>query len=168
MENGDVCLTDCATTHTILRDKRYFLSLTLTSGNVISISGTSNLIEGSGRANIMLPKGTRFHINDALYSRKSIRNLLSFKDIRRNGYHIETINDGNKECLSITSIVFGKKLVVETLSAFSIGLYHTTIKPIESYVVVNQKFNDPKPFVLWHDRLGHPGSSMVRRIIENS
>ena len=77
------------------------------------------------------------------------------------------MNDGNKECLYITSIVYGKKLVVETLLAFSIGLYHTTIKPIESYVVMNQKFNNPKTFVLWHDRLSHPGSSMMRKIIEN-
>ena len=161
MDDGDVCLVDRATTHTILRDKRYFLSLTLTSGNVSTISGTSNLIEGSERVNIMLPKGTRLHINDALYSSKSIINLLNFKDIRRNEYHIETMNDGNKECHYITSIVSCKKLVVETLLAFSIGLYHTTIKPIELYVVVNQKFNDPKTFVLWHDKLGHLGSSMM-------
>ena len=100
-----------------------------------TISGTSNLIKGSERANIM--KGTRFHINDALYSIKSTRNFLSFKDIRRNEYHIETMNDDNKEFLYITSIVYGKKLVVETLSAFSTGLYHKIIKPIESYVVVN-------------------------------
>ena len=137
MDDGDVCLADYATTYTILWDKRYFLSLTLTSGNVSTISGTTNLIEGSGRSNIMLPKGTRFHINDALYSSKSTRNLLSFKDICINRYHIETMNDGNKECLYITSIVSGKKLVIETLLAFSTGLYHTTIKPIESYVVVN-------------------------------
>ena len=168
MDDGDVCIADCATTHTILQDKIYFLSLTLTSGNVSTIYGTSNLIEGFERANIMLQKGTRFHINNALYSRKSTRNLLSFKDIRRNGYHIETMKNGNKECLYITSIVSIKKLVVETLSTFSTGLYHTTIKPIESYVIVNQKFNDPKTFVLWHDMLGHPGSSMMRRIIENS
>ena len=133
-----------------------------------TISGTNNLIEGSERANIMLPKGTRFHINDALYSSKSTRNLLSFKYIRKKGYHIETMNDDNKECLYITSIVYGKKLVVETLLAFSIGLYHTTIKPIESYVGVNQKFNDLKTFVLWHNMLGYPGSSMMIRIIENS
>ena len=75
------------------------------------------------------------------------------------------MNDKNKECLYITSIVYGKKLVVETLLAFSTGMSHTNIKPIESYVVVNQKFNDPKTFVFWHDRLGHPGSSMMRRII---
>ena len=78
------------------------------------------------------------------------------------------MNDGNKVCLYITSIVSGKKLVVEILSAFSTRLYHTTIKPIELYAVVNQKFNNPKTFVLWHDMLGHHGSSMMRRIIENS
>ena len=116
----------------------------------------------------MPPNGAGFHINDALYSSKSTRNLFSFKDIRRNGYHIEIMNDGNKECFYINAIVSGKKLVVETLSALSTGLYHTTIRPIESYVVVNQKFNDPKTFVLWHDRLGHPRSSMMKRIIENS
>ena len=58
----------------------------------------------------MLPDGTRFHINDALYSRKSTRNLLNFKDIRKNGYHIETVNEGNKESLYITSIIYGKKI----------------------------------------------------------
>ena len=125
-------------------------------------------IEKNIEMNFTDAKGVDLSYYDALYSSKSTRNLLSFKDIRRNGYHIETMNDGNKECLYITSIVYGKKHVVETLSAFSTGLYHTTIKPIESYVVVNQKFNDPKTFILWHDRLGHPGSSMMRRIIENS
>ena len=39
------------------------------------------------------------------------------------------MNDGNKECLYITSIVYDKKLVVETLLAFSIVLYHTVTPP---------------------------------------
>ena len=95
MNEGNVCLVDCATTHTILRDKRYFLDLTLTNANVSTISGTTNLIEGFGRVNITLPNGTRFHINDVLYFSKSTRNLLSFKDICINGYHIETMNEGN-------------------------------------------------------------------------
>ena len=85
----------------------------------------------------MLPNGTRLHIDDVLYSRKSTRNLLSFKDIRKNGYHIETMHEGNEECLYITSIVYGKKFIMEKLSSYYSGLYHTNIKPIESYVVVN-------------------------------
>ena len=101
----------------------------------------------------MLQNRTRFHINDALYYSKSTRNLLSFKNIRKNGYYIKIMNEGNKESLYITSIIYRKKIVAEKLPAFSSGLYHTTIKPIESYAVMNQKFNDPKIF-------GHPESSM--------
>ena len=47
------------------------------------------------------------------------------------------MNEGNTECLYITSIVFGKNLIVEKLLAFSFELYHTIIKLIESYIVVN-------------------------------
>ena len=104
--------------HTILRDKIYFLDLALTNVNVSTIFGTANLIKGSIRANIMLSNGTRFHINDALYSSKSTKNLLSFKDIRRNRYHIETMNKGSKKCFYITSIVSSKKLKMEK---FSVG-----------------------------------------------
>ena len=82
----------------------------------------------------MLPNGTRFHMNDALYSSKSTRNLLSFKDIRRNGYYIETMNEGNIECLYITSIVYEKKFIMEKLLAYSSGLYYTNIMFIKSYV----------------------------------
>ena len=69
----------CNHTHN-LQEKRYFLELTLIKAHVSTISGTINLVEGFGRANITLPNGTRFHINDALYSSKSRRNLLNFKD----------------------------------------------------------------------------------------
>ena len=76
------------------------------------------------------------------------------------------MNEGNKESFYITSIISRKNIIAEKFSAFSSRLYHTTIKPIESYAVMNQKFNDPKIFTLWHNRLGYPGSSMMRRIIE--
>ena len=38
----------------------------------------------------------------------------------------------------------------------------------QKFAKVNQKFTDPRSFVVWHDRLGHPGVIMMRRIIENS
>ena len=74
--------------------------------NVSTISGTTNLVEDSEKVNIMLSNGTRFYINDTLYSSKSRRNMLSFKDIRRNGYHIETVNEDNVEYFYITSIIW--------------------------------------------------------------
>ena len=88
MNENDLCLANYATTYIILWDKIYFLEFTLIKVNVSTISGTTNLVEDSERVNIMLSNGTRFYINDTLYSSKSRRKLLNFKDIRRNGYHI--------------------------------------------------------------------------------
>ena len=92
INHEDICVIDSGTTHAIFKDEKYFSYLLRRKANVTTISGNSNLIEGSGRATIFLPKGTKLVIEDALFSSKSPRNLLSFKDIRRNGYHVETIN----------------------------------------------------------------------------
>ena len=54
------------------------------------------------------------------------------------------------------------------LPVFSSGLYYTNISTIEAHAIVNQKFTDENNFIVWHDRLGHPGSIMMRRIIKNS
>jgi hypothetical protein len=107
MIGEDLCLADSCTMHTILRNKKYFQYLISNKVSVNIISGSSNLIEGSGRANIILPKGTKFCIDDALYFFKSIRNLISFKDICLNGYHVETTNESSDKNLYITSIISG-------------------------------------------------------------
>ena len=168
MTREDFCLANSATTHTILKDKKYFQILKLCKANFNTISGSSNLIEGSGRAIIMLSKDTKLCIDDVLYASKSSRNLLSFKDIRYNGYHIETNNEDSEKFLYITSIVSGQKLILEKLSIFSFGLYYTTMRTIETNVAIHQRCLDPMIFMLWHDCLEHPGSIMMRRIIENS
>ena len=78
------------------------------------------------------------------------------------------MNHDENEYLLITSIIYGQKCIFEQLPSVSRGLYQTTIRSIESYVVMNQKFNDSNAFLLWHERLGHPGISMMRRIVQNS
>ena len=140
----------------------------MAEANVSTISGDANLIEGSGKANILLSGGTKFIINDAKFSSRSKKNLLSFRDIRRNGYHIETSNEKDVEYLYITSIVSGNKYILEKLPAYSSGLYYTFINTIESHVVMSKELLNPSTFIIWHDRLGHPSSIMMRRIIENS
>ncbi|KAL4652202.1 hypothetical protein ACB092_01G216500 [Castanea dentata] len=102
------------------------------------------LNESSGRAIIMLPNGTKLCIDDALHSSKSSRNLLSFKAIRFNGYHIETNKEGSEEFLYITSIVSSQKLILEKLSIFSSGLYYTTIRIVETNIAIHQNCLDPK------------------------
>ena len=95
----------------------------------------------------MLPYGTIFHINDDLYLVRSRRNLLSFKYIRHNGYHIETTYDNNKEYLCFTHIVSSQKLVTEKLPTFSLGLYYTTITTTELNMVMSQKLSHPNIFM---------------------
>ena len=68
-----------------------------------------------------MSNGTKLCIDETLYSCQAKRNLLSFGDIRRNSYHIETTNDDKEEYLYITSTssLTGKKVVLENLQ-----LYH--------------------------------------------
>ena len=144
----DFCLVDSAKTLTILKDEKYFQQLTLSKVYVNTISGSLNQTEGFERANIMLPKGTKICIDDTLYSSKSRRNLVSFKDLRYNGYHIETNNEASEKYFYIILMVSGQKLVLEKLSIFfSLGLYYTTMRTIETNVAVHQKCSKP----LTHD-----------------
>jgi hypothetical protein len=94
----------------------------------------------------MLQKGTKNCIDNALYSFKSRRNLLSCKDIRYNGYHIKTNNEGNEEYFYITLMVLGQKLTLETLHVFSSRLCYTTMKTIETNVTMHQKCPYPNIF----------------------
>ena len=115
INNEDICLVDSATTHTILKDTKYFSYLLMQEANVSTISGSTNLIEGSGRATLLLDGGTQLYIDDALYYSESQRNLLSFKDIRRNGYHVETTNEENVEYLYITCKISDKKMHIRKI-----------------------------------------------------
>ena len=80
------------------------------------------MIEDFGRAIVILPKGTKLIINNAMFYPKSKRNLLSFKDIRENGYHIQSIDEINLEYLGITKYVSGQTCVIEKFSALFSGL----------------------------------------------
>ncbi|KAG4188552.1 hypothetical protein ERO13_A08G171550v2, partial [Gossypium hirsutum] len=104
--------------------------------HVNTILGSSKLIEGSGRAIILLPKCTKFFIADALYSTNSQINLLSFKDIRLNGYHIETMNEKNMN-IYILQMLNMERNMLERLLAFLSGLYYTHVSAIKTRVTTN-------------------------------
>ena len=44
-------------------------------------------------------------------------------------------------------------------------MYCVMIKAVETYSTIFWRLVNPDQFGLWHDRLGHPGASMMRRII---
>ena len=168
MAEEEICLLDSATTNTILRETRYFQTLTKKTGNIMTIAGSNAHIVGTGSATLVLPMGTQIFVKDAILYPDAKRTLLSFKDIRANGFHVETELEHGAEYLLITKLDGFQKQVVEKLPSSPLGLYYTYIKPAEEYIVMKTIFRNLESFRIWHDRLGHPGLVMMRRIINNS
>jgi hypothetical protein len=54
----EMYLVDSCTTNSILREIKYFQTLTRRTGNILIIAGCDMNIVGSGRATIVLPMGT--------------------------------------------------------------------------------------------------------------
>jgi hypothetical protein len=77
----EICLVDSYTKNSILRETKYFQTLTRRSRNVLIIDGRDVMIVGFGRATIMFPNGTQVTIGDALLYPDSTRTLISFRDI---------------------------------------------------------------------------------------
>ncbi|KAL0293473.1 UNVERIFIED_CONTAM: Copia protein [Sesamum radiatum] len=78
------------------------------------------------------------------------------------------MNKDGIEYLYLTTYKTGLKQVLERMRAYTPGLYGTLISSVETHSITNPKLVDQSTFTLWHDRLGHPGKTMMYRIIENS
>ena len=55
------------------------------------------MIIGFGKATLIFPMGTQLTIEDTLLHPNSNNTLLSYKNIRHKGFHMETDNDNNNE-----------------------------------------------------------------------
>jgi hypothetical protein len=157
----ELCLMDSCTTNSILREIKYFQTLKKRWK-----SFEHAVIVGSGRATITLPMGTEIVIEDALLYPDSTRTLLSFRDIRQNGFHIET-HDENQEFLFLTKPNKYGKRICEKILSLMFGLYYTYIKTI-AHVAYKVIFQNVDPLQIWHDRLGHPDIGMMRKTTSNS
>jgi hypothetical protein len=111
--------------------------------------------------------GTQITIKDVLFYPDSTRTLLSFRDVRKNGFHVETYMDNKEEFLFFTKLTRYGKQICEKITSLQTGLYFTYIKPIEHVAdkIISQ---DVDTFRNWHDRLGHLGIGMIKKIIGNS
>ena len=140
---GDLCIPDSGTTHTILKNRDYFSEIKPTEAVVKIISGPVDLIEGIGKAKFLLPNRTKFTIDEALFSPKSTRNLLSFDDIYRIGCDTQSVTINGNKYLNIISYKSGKIQVLERLPKLPTGLHYTYIHVIESHMTVKEKSYDP-------------------------
>ena len=136
MAKAEIFLVDSGTTNRILRETRYFQTLTKKNGNIMTIARNNAHIVGTETATLVLPMGTQIFVKDALLYPNSKCTLLSFKDIRANGFHVETEIEHGTEYLLITKFDGYQKRVVERLPSSPSGLYYMYIKPTEEYVVM--------------------------------
>jgi peptide/histidine transporter 3/4 len=106
----ELCLVDSCTTNIVLTEVKYFQTLKRKEGNVLTIVGRDAVIVVSGRATIILPMGTQLTIEDALLYPDATRTLLSYRDVRMNGIHVETFEDNKEEFILFTKDDgYGKK-----------------------------------------------------------
>jgi len=151
MAEAEICLVDSGTTNTILRETKYFQTLTKKNGNIMTIAGSNAHIVGTESATLVLPMGTQIFVKDALLYPDSKCTLLSFKDICSNDFHIEIEIEQGTEYQIITKFDGYRKKIVERLPSSPSGLYYTYIKPTEGYVAMKTKFRNAESFRIWHD-----------------
>jgi hypothetical protein len=126
----EMWLVDSCTTNTILREKKYFQTLTKRMRNILTIVGCDTCIVGSDKATIILSMGTQVTIGNALVYSDSTRTLLSYRDIRKNELHIVTHEENNEESLLITNTNEDGYDILERIPSLPSGLYYTYIKHV--------------------------------------
>jgi hypothetical protein len=123
-------LVNSCTTNSILRDIKYFQTLTRRAGNILTIAGRDAMVVGSERATIMFSNGTQLTIEDVLLYPDSTCTLISFRDIQKSGLHVCTHEDNKGEFLLTTkSSGYGHE-VLERIASTPSRLYHIYIKPV--------------------------------------
>ena len=82
----------------ILREIKYFQTLTKSKGNFTQIVYCDIVINWFfGRGTLIFHMGIQLAIGDTLLYPNSTYTLLSYKNIRHKGFHMETDNDNNNE-----------------------------------------------------------------------
>jgi hypothetical protein len=135
-----MCIVDSCTINIILRETKYFKTLTKRTENILTIAGRDACIVGSEKAIIILPMGTQVTIENALLYLDSTHTLLSYRDIRKNGLHIVTHEENKKESLLITKTNGDGYDILDRIPFLPSRLYYTYIKhvPHAAYKVIFQ------------------------------
>jgi hypothetical protein len=80
---------------------------------------------------------------------------------------LETHEENNEEFLLLIKDTRYGKQTLERVPSLPSGLYYTYIKPVP-HVAYKVIFQNVDAFKTWHERLGHPGIGMMRKIMSNS
>jgi hypothetical protein len=134
----EMCLVNSYTTNSILRETKYFQTLTKRMENILTVIGRDVCIIGFAKGIITLLMGTQVIIENALLYPDSTCTLISYRDIHKNGLNIVTHEDYNQEYLLITKSNRYGFDILKRISFLPSGLYYTYIKlvPHVAYKVI--------------------------------
>jgi hypothetical protein len=159
-------LIDSCATNSIFRETKYFQTFTKRTGNILTVVGRDACIVGSEKATITLYMGTQVIIENALLYPDSTHTLLSYREIHNNGLHMVTHEDYNEKYLLITKSNGDGYDILERIPSLPSILYYTYTKLVP-YVVYKVISQNVYAIQTWHDRQGHLGIWIMRKIIGN-
>jgi hypothetical protein len=137
----EMCLLDSCTTNYILKETKYFQTLTRRTGNILSIARHDTNIVGSNRATMILSMGTQLHVTT-----HEENNEVFLHIIKKNG-------DGHD--------------ILERIPFLPYEFYYIYIKLIP-HVMSKVIFQNVDAFMTWHEHHGHPRLGMMKKILGNS
>jgi hypothetical protein len=118
----EMYLVDSCTTNSILREIKYFQTLTQRPRNILTIARRDATIVGSERATITFPNGTQVTIDDVLLYSDSTHTLICFRDIRKSELHVCTHEENKEDFLLITMSSRCGHEVLEIIPSTPFGL----------------------------------------------
>jgi len=158
----EICLVDSGTTNSILREIKYFQTLTKSKGNILKIVGRKIVIEALDEP-----------LLHSLWVQRSQSRMQSCIPIQLIPYWVIEISTKMGKILGpVTKIMriliitkdnrYGRD-TIERIPSTPSRLYYSYIKPIQhvAHIVI---FHNVNAFQTWHDCLCHPGTGMVRKI----
>jgi hypothetical protein len=123
------------------------------------------VIVGLGRDTLILPIGTQLVIEDALsmYS-DSTHTLLSYKNIRHNGFHVEHIMTTRMNIYSSLKSTDTSSKCLRKFLHYQLDCISYTSNPYNvAYKIIFQNLD---VFKTWHDCLGHLGIGWCENLSE--
>ena len=168
-----MALLDSASTHTILRDLKYFEFFgreceAWRTCELNIVAGRQNLKFREGWARVVLPRGATLVCNHAMYAPDAHRSLINFWDLRSHGIHVMTALRDAEEILELWQ---GQKCLATAMCGAS-GLYEIMISCLPNRRKTMQPSGGsaysvtiPNKNNLWHRQMGHPGTIMFRRML---
>lgn len=148
--------------NSILTEIKYFQIRRKIEGSILTIVGRDALIVGSGQATTIL-----LVITHALLYLDSTRTLLYYRDILKNGIHVEIYDENNEEFLLFSELTGHDKHICKKISTLDSGLYYTYIKSV-NHVIYKVICQNVDLFQILHYWLGHRRIRMIRKNTSNS